>query len=146
MSRPFLDGVFGEELVRENITAYLRAGTANGKKKGLMKFKFSDIDDDEPAEEENLIKDSFKWNPIKVSQAKLTHKKIVGDVFLEIEYLSREGMSPNYDGVPFAAILTISDPNGEAPVNREMKVAMRMLEFSCLIYRLQHRLEDRFDC
>ena len=127
VSRPLLDGVFGEELVRENITAYLRAGTANGKKKGLMKFVFSEIDDDEPAEEENLIKDSFKWNPIKVSYAKLSRKKIVGDVFLEIEYLSREGMSPNYDGVPFAAILTISDPKGEALVNREMKVVMQDL-------------------
>jgi len=125
VSRPFLDGVFGEELVRENITAYLRAGAANGKKKGLMKFAFSDIDDDEPAEEENLIKDSFKWNPVKVSYATLQRKKIVGDVFLEIEYLSREGMRPNYDGVPFAAILTISDPKSEAPVNREMKLAMQ---------------------
>ena len=125
VSRPFLDGVFGEELVRENITAYLRTGDANGKKKGFMKFVFSDIDDDELAEEENLIKDSFKGNPIKVSHAKLLRKKIVGDVFLEIEYLSREGMRPNYDGVPFAAILTILDPKGEAPVNREMKVAMR---------------------
>ncbi len=125
VSRPFLDGVFGEELVRENITAYLRAGASNGKKKGLMKFAFSDIDDDEPAEEENLIKDSFKWNPIKVSYANLQRKKIVGDVFLEIEYLSREGLRPNYDGVPFAAILTISDPKGEAPVNREMKLAMQ---------------------
>lgn len=127
VSRPMLDDVFGEELVRENVTAYLRAGTVDGKKKGLMKFAFSGIDEDEPAEEENLIKDSFKWNPIKVSYAKLLRKKIVGDVFLEIEYLSREGMGPNYDGVPFAAILTISDPKGEAPVNREMKVAMHDL-------------------
>ncbi len=125
VSRPFLDGVFGEEVVRENVTAYLRAGAADGSKKGLLKFVFSDIDDDEPVEEEILIKDSFKWNPIKVSYAKLLRKKIVGDVFLEIEYLSREGMSPNYDGVPFAAILTISDPNRQAPVNVEMKASMQ---------------------
>ena len=127
VSRPSLDGSFGEELVRENITAYLRAGMANGKKKGLLKFAFSDIDDDEPREEENLIKDAFKWNPIKVSHARLTRKKIEGDVFLEIEYLSREGIAPNFDGVPFAAILTISDPKGEAPVNTEMKAAMQAL-------------------
>lgn len=125
--RPLLDDVFGEELVRENITAYLRAEASDGKKKGLMKFMFSDIDDDAPANEENLIKDAFKWNPIKVSHAKLVRKKIVGDVFLEIEYLSREGMRPNYDGVPFAAILTISDPKGEASVNREMKLSMQDL-------------------
>ena len=127
VSRPLLDSNFGDELVRENITAYLRAGTVDGKKKGLMKFVFSDVDDDEPADEENLIKDAFKWNPIKVSHAKLTRRKIIGDVFLEIEYLAREGMAPNYDGVPFAAILTISDPKGEAAVNTEMKATMQAL-------------------
>jgi hypothetical protein len=127
VSRPLLDDSFGEELVRENITAYLRIGMADGKKKGLMKFAFSNVDDDDPTEEANLIKDAFKWNPIKVSHAKLTHKKIEGDVFLEIEYLSREGLAPNLDGVPFAAILTISDPKGEAPVNTEMKAAMLAL-------------------
>ena len=127
VSRPLLDSNFGDELVRENITAYLRAGTADGTKQGLMKFVFSDVDDDEPADEENLIKDAFKWNPIKVSYAKLRRRKIIGDVFLEIEYLSREGMSPNYDGVPFAAILTISDPKDEAPVNTEMKATMLAL-------------------
>ena len=124
VSRPLLDGGFGDELVRENITAYLRAGAADGKKKSLMKFEFSDIGDDQPADEEELIKDSFKWNPVKVSHASLARKKIIGDVFLEIEYLSREGLKPNYDGVPFAAILTITDPQGEAPVNTDMKAAM----------------------
>lgn len=127
VSRPLLDSAYGEELVRENITAYLRAGTADGKKKGLMKFVFSDIDDEEPAEEENLITDGFKWNPIKVSYAKLSRRKIIGDVFLEIEYLSRDGMAPNFDGVPFAAILTISDPKREASVNTEMKATMQAI-------------------
>ncbi len=127
VSRPLLDSSFGEEMVRENITAYLRAGDANGKKKSLMKFEFSDVGDDQPADEENLIKDAFKWNPVKVSYASLKHKKIVGDVFLEIEYLSREGLPSNFDGVPFAAILTISDPRGEVPVNTEMKAAMQAI-------------------
>lgn len=127
VSRPLLDSSFGEEMVRENITAYLRVGDVNGKKKSLMKFEFSDVGDDQPADEENLIKDAFKWNPVKVSYASLKHKKIVGDVFLEIEYLSREGLPSNFDGVPFAAILTISDPRGEVPVNTEMKAAMQAI-------------------
>jgi hypothetical protein len=127
VSRPILDDSFGEEMVRENITAYLRAGTADGRKKGLMKFVFTDVSDEEPAEEENLIKDAFKWNPVKVSHATLKRKKIDGDVFLEIEYLSREGLPSNFDGVPFAAILTISDPKGEAQVNRDMKAALQSI-------------------
>lgn len=127
VSSPLLDSSFGEELVRENITAYLRAGSFDGKKKGLTKFLFSNIDDDMPAEEENLIKDAFKWNPVKVSHAKLKRKKIIGDVFLEIEYLSRDGVVSNFDGVPFAVILTISDPKGEAPVNMEMRATMQAI-------------------
>lgn len=127
VSRPLLDDTYGAELVRENITAYLRVGSADGKKKGLMKFVFSDVNDEEPSEEENLIKDAFKWNPVKVSHANLKHKKIDGDVFLEIEYLSREGLTSNFDGVPFAAILTISDPEGAAPVNREMKATLQAI-------------------
>ena len=83
--------------------------------------------EEEPAEEENLIKDAFKWNPVKVSHTNLKHKKIDGDVFLEIEYLSREGLASNFDGVPFAAILTISDPKGEAPVNRDMKASLQAI-------------------
>ena len=43
------------------------------------------------------------------------------------KYLSREGLTPNFDGVPFAAILTISDPKGEAPVNTDMKAAMQAI-------------------
>ena len=92
-----------------------------------MKFVFSDVNDEEPAEEENLIKDAFKWNPVKVSHTNLKHKKIDGDVFLEIEYLSREGLASNFDGIPFAAILTISDPKGEAPVNRDMKASLQAI-------------------
>lgn len=125
VSRPSVDSSYGEELVRENITAYLRACDKDGKKRGLLSFAFSETGEDEALEEEILIKDSFKWNPIKISYANLKRKKIVGDVFLEIEYLSREGVPSNFDGVPFAAILTISDPMKEAPVNVEMKAQMQ---------------------
>ena len=127
VSRPALDSSFGEEFVRENVTAYLRTITSDGTKKGLLSFEFSEIGEDEPLDEVNLIKDSFKWNPIKVSHVQLKRKKIVGDVYLEIEYLAREGIESNYDGVPFAAILTFSDPKGEAQVNTEMKAQMSAL-------------------
>lgn len=125
VSRPAIDSSYGEELVRENITAYLRACDNNGNKRGLLSFAFSEIGEDEAREEVSLIKDSFKWNPIKVSFAKLKRKKIIGDVFLEIEYLSRDGVPSNFDGVPFAAILTITDPQKEAPVNVDMKAQMQ---------------------
>lgn len=124
VSRPLLDSGFGDELVRENITAYLRAGKADGKKKGFMKSEFTKVDGVESEEEKDLLKEAISWNPVKVSHAKLQRTQIVGSVYLEIEYQSRDGMESNYDGVPFAAILTISDPMGEAPVNAEMKRTM----------------------
>jgi len=125
VSKPTIDSSFGEELVRENITAYLRCVGNDGGKKGLLSFEFSEIGEDKPLDEVNLIKDSFKWSPIKVSHASLKRKKLVGDVYLEIEYLAREGIATNFDGVPFAAILTISDPKGEALVNTDMKAKMQ---------------------
>ena len=124
VSRPLLDSGFGDELVRENITAYLRAGRADGKKKGFMKSEFSKFDGVESDDENDLLKDAISWNPVKVSHAKLQRTQIVGSVYLEIEYQSRDGMGSNYDGVPFAAILTIFDPKGAAPVNAEMKRTM----------------------
>lgn len=124
VSRPLLDSGFGDELVRENVTAYLRAGKADGTKKGFLKSEFSKVDGVESEEEKDLLKEAISWNPVKVTQAKLQRTQIVGSVYLEIEYQSRDGMEPNYDGVPFAAILTISDPKGEAPVNAEMKSIM----------------------
>lgn len=127
VSRPTIDSSYGEELVRENITAYLRACDNNGNKRSLLSFAFSGIGADEAREEENLIKDSFKWNPIKVSFAKLQRRKIIGDVFLEIEYLSRDGVSSNFDGVPFAAVLTITDPQKVAHVNVDMKAQMQAI-------------------
>lgn len=124
VSHPLLDSGFGDELVRENVTAYLRAGKADGTKKGFLKSEFSKVDGVESEEEKDLLKEAISWNPVKVTQAKLQRTQIVGSVYLEIEYQSRDGMEPNYDGVPFAAILTISDPKGEAPVNAEMKSIM----------------------
>lgn len=127
VSRPTIDKSYGEELVRENITAHLRAFDSAGKKKGLLSYGFSGNNDDDALEEQNLIKESFKWNPIKVSHASIQRKKIVGDVFFEIEYHSRDGMPSNFDGVPFAAILTISDPKELAPVNVDMKAQMEVV-------------------
>lgn len=40
---------------------------------------------------------------------------------LAIEYLTRSGEEMPDDGVPFTAILTISDPKGEQPVFNEMR-------------------------
>lgn len=127
VSRPFIDAGYGDELVRENITAYLRSMDNNGNKKGLLNFEFTEVQEDSILYEENLIKTAYKWNPIKISHAYLTRKNIIGDVYLEIEYLARDGVPSNYDGVPFAAVLTISDPKREGQVNSEMKAQMQAI-------------------
>lgn len=40
-------------------------------------------------------------------------------------FLSRDGVPSIFDGVPFTAILTITDPQKEAPVNVDMKAQMQ---------------------
>lgn len=44
-----------------------------------------------------------------------------GAWFLEVEYQSRDGNLHSLDGVPFTVIMTIADPNKEAPIYNEMR-------------------------
>lgn len=114
VSRPAIDASYGQELVRENISVYLRYKDRDGKKHGFLeREKFED--------ENTLIHEALKWSPIKVYSKHITRRELVGSVYFEVEYQSRDGLDDNYLGVPFTVIVTISDPKEEAMVNREMK-------------------------
>jgi len=120
VSRPSIDPSYGKELVRESLSAHLRFRGKDGSKHGFL--------DREGVEEGSaLIRDALKWSPIKVYSKRISRTKIVGSVFLEVEYLSRDGLEENYSGVPFTVIVTISDPQAKAPVNSEMKADLKAI-------------------
>ena len=69
-----------------------------------------------------LIEENMKWSPIKVYERNI-HTGISGPTnwYLDVNYLSRESVMPLNTGLPFTIIMTISDPEGTAPVYDEMR-------------------------
>jgi len=123
VSTPELDYTYGDELVRENVSVSLRQGNNLGQKRGQLKplYELKDINENH-AYEKQLIDQTFKWSPVKVFERTLTNGiENKGPWYLEVEYLARDGVSINQDGVPFTAILTISDPQNTAPVYEQMR-------------------------
>lgn len=122
VSTPAVDHSFGSECVRENVSAYLRRDTTNGKRNITeLLYKDSAADENENRYEWELVEEEHKWNPIKIYEKKLSRLTTTGQFYLELEYLSRTSQQISHEGVPFTAILTISDNKGEAPVFDEMR-------------------------
>ena len=122
VSTPPFDYKYGAEFVRINIDGHLRQQQKDGKYKGMLKPLY--LPDGSAGElyEKNQISQSFKWSPIKVFEK--SFPKGVGKTTewkLEVEYLARDGENVPVEGVPFTALLTISDPSGSEPVFNQMR-------------------------
>ncbi|WP_309645424.1 hypothetical protein, partial [Phenylobacterium sp.] len=72
--------------------------------------------------EAELIEHDLKWSPVKVL-AKIFPDGVgpSSNWRLFVDYLTRAGEVMPEDGVPFTAIVTISDPAGEQPVFNDMR-------------------------
>lgn len=125
VSTPIIDPRFKSEMIRENIsvsfgnlnnegikTNQLHPLYLKPKKHGKNTHKF----------EWELMDEDMKWNPIKVYKHHIS-RGVSGTTLwqLDVSCLSKTGQTLHGNGIPFALILTISDPNGEAPVNAELK-------------------------
>lgn len=126
VSTPIIDPRFKSEMIRENIsvsfgnfnqndgskTNQLHPLYCKPTKHGKNAHKF----------EWELMDEDMKWNPIKVYEHHI-NRGISGSTLwqLDVSCLSKTGQTIHGNGIPFALILTISDPNGEAPVNAELK-------------------------
>lgn len=123
VSTPELDYRYGEEFIRENVIASLRQGLPNGKKKSQLKSIYSGKSlNEEYLYEKELIDQTFKWSPVKVSERNL--KIGIGgltDWYLEVQCQGRDGVLINEEGIPFTVVLTIEDPKGLQPVYNEMR-------------------------
>ena len=66
--------------------------------------------------------EDMKWNPIKVYEHHI-NRGVSGTTLcqLDVSCLSKTAQTIHGNGIPIALILTISDPEGEAPVNAELK-------------------------
>lgn len=138
VSTPPLDARFGSEFVRINIDAALQQEVFDkaGKPgwKGQLDPVYLPGKADAPAIEAERIEHGLKWSPVKQFARRMPlgiGKSSNWRMF--VSYLTRAGERVPDEGVPFTALLTISDPNREAPVFNDMRA---------LLARTGVRIED----
>jgi hypothetical protein len=129
ISTPPLDSRFGSEFVRINIDAALQQEEfdRDGKPhwKGRLDAIYLPGKADAPAIEAERIEHGLKWSPVKVF-ARIIPRGIgkSSNWRMFVSYLTRAGEEIPPDGVPFTALLTISDPSGDAPVFNDMRLLL----------------------
>ena len=144
VSTPPLDARFGAEFVRVNITATLQQEQANGGWKGRLEPLYLPSKRESSAVEAELIEHDLKWSPVKVLAK--TFPQGVGPSSnwrLFVEYLTRAGEVMPSEGVPFTAIVTISDPDVERPVFNDMRQNLQALGVQIADIRTAARITPR---
>lgn len=144
VSTPKFDYRFGSEFVRINIDAALRQLQKDGNYKGRLNAIYTPDDGDGSLYEKDQIEHSFKWSPVKAYEK--TFSRGVGpstEWRLDVEYLSRDGVTIPTAGVPFTAILTISDPNSEKPVFNDMRQMLQSLGVQTVDIKTAARIVPR---
>jgi hypothetical protein len=143
VSTPPFDYRFGSEFVRINIEAHLRQEQDDGSYKGRLKPIYLPEKSSNKLFEKEQIDHAFKWSPIKVFEKRFQGVGPSTAWKLDVEYLARDGESLPENGVPFTALLTISDPNGEEPVFRDMHRILTALGIETLDIRTAARIIPR---
>jgi hypothetical protein len=144
VSTPGFDYKYGSEFVRVNIDAALRQMQKNGNYLGRLNAIYTPGEGDGSLYEKDQIEHSFKWSPVKVYEK--TFPRGVGPTTewsLDVEYLTRDGVAMPRAGVPFTAILTISDPNDEKPVFNDMRQMLQSLGVQAVDIKTATRVVPR---
>jgi Subtilase family len=132
VSTPPLDPRFGSEFVRINIDAALQQEDFDKEDKLHWKRRLDPIylpgKAESPVIEAERIEHGLKWSPVKAFARTIPNgigKSSNWRLF--VEYLTRAGEQVPENGVPFTAILTISDPMGEQPIFTDMRQSLQAL-------------------
>jgi hypothetical protein len=144
VSTPPLDPRFGSEFVRVNVEAALQQEQSDGRWKGRLDAIYLPSRTETPVFEAELIEHGLKWSPVKV-YAK-TMPRGVGESSnwrLSVNYLTRAGEAMPEEGVPFTAILTISDPAGTKPVFNDLRQTLTALGVQIADIRTAARITPR---
>jgi hypothetical protein len=144
VSTPPLDARYGSEFVRININATLQQQQENGGWKGRLEPLYLPSRREAPAIEAELIEHDLKWSPVKVLSK--SFRDGVGPSSnwrLFVDYLTRAGEVMPDDGIPFTAIVTISDPAGEQPVFNDMRQNLQALGAQIADIRTAARITPR---
>jgi len=128
VARPQLSYEHGEERVRINIGAKLMQQTKTGGfENRVHAINTPKAATGQPRAERDLINESLKWQTTKSYEVRLTGRGPSSTWKFVVNYLTRADEAMPAKGVEFAAILTISDPAGNAPVFRQMRQQLSQL-------------------
>jgi hypothetical protein len=122
----------------------LRQEQEDGTYKGRLEPLYLPANKSGTTYEEAQIKYGFKWSPIKVFEK--TFRLGVGTSSnwkLDIESLARDGEVVPAEGIPFTALLTISDPKGKEPVFNEVRQVLQAQGVQMVDIRTAARVRPR---
>ncbi|MGT2509500.1 S8 family peptidase [Cupriavidus basilensis] len=122
--RPPTDRAFGGEFVRVNLDAYLRQEVVNSKT-NKVSFKGRLKGDGAKRFEKELVEHGAKWWPVKILEGEFDELGGSSQWRLVIDSLARSGTTLPPEGVPFSAVLTISDPSQAKPIFNEMRLQLQ---------------------
>jgi len=128
VTQPIIDHAHGAERVRVNLDAGLKQSDEDGRFHSKVEPTHQFFSGYRYANELRLSTEFGKWFPIKSYER--AFPRGIGKSTqwrLDIDYLTRASEAPPLSGVRFAAILTIADPNGEAPVFEEMRASLSQI-------------------
>jgi hypothetical protein len=133
VASPPLDQRFGAEFVRINVEAALQQEKIDKKGKvswhGQLKPLYLPSNSSDHPFEAERIEHGLKWSPVKVYGDNMPQGRGTSSNWrLLVSYLSRsDNQEMSEEGLPFTAILTISDPRGEEPVFNVMRQQLSTL-------------------
>lgn len=133
VSTPLLDYSYTEELVREDISVSLHQVDKKGKSLGTKLKPIFYVPNDKKEKvtlnEEERRDGYYKWNPVKVYDVSfpIGFPVDAGPWCLEAKYWKRDDEMQNDQGVEFTIIMTIDDPNGQAPVYNDMRQELKAM-------------------
>ena len=145
---PPVDRNFEEEALRIELEARLRQeavdpDTGEYEWADQLDHDCSGVPQGMQKREKYLLRMGLKWSPIKKYRANMRGKGKSANWRLVIESVARAGANYPDIGIPFAAILTISDPKRETPVYDQMRNHLLSRGLALADIQVAHRIRPR---
>lgn len=134
----------GSEFVRVNIEGALQQERPEGGWKGRLESPYLKEQREVHRLEAGLIEHGLKWGPVKVYEKRMPMGVGASSNWrLTVNYLTRAKEAMPDDGVPFTAILTLSDLDGDKPVFNEVRQTLQALGVTTADIRTAARIAPR---
>jgi hypothetical protein len=146
---PPLDPAFGAEFVRVNLEASLKQRQAEPASDGSVRFtnqiaaRYLPKSTSLAIPEKALIDHGLKWWPAKQYETTFDENGTSPQWRLEVTSLVRAEAQFPAEGVPFAVLMTLEDPEGSKPVFQEMRQWLQASNAMAQDIRTATRLRPR---